>query len=165
MKRQRGVCSSICRISGAILVALGLLGCASTGTDSRSNWTGPTVVQPIQTKPWQYRQLPGKTLLTKHYAIHTTIDDEQFLDRLPQVLEGAHEQYEKLAPGLPSSDRQMDCYLFSRRPEWVMFTRDNTPKEDAPTYLRINRGGYTRGDWYVAYFIGDAGTYSVSAHE
>jgi len=26
--------------------------------------------------------------------------------------------------------------------------------EDATVYLQINRGGYTVGDWFVAYFLG-----------
>ena len=58
----------------------------------------------------------------------------------------------------------MDCYLFQTRSQWANFTESHTGA-DAPIYLQINRGGYTVRDWYVAYFIGDVGTYSVAAHE
>jgi hypothetical protein len=58
----------------------------------------------------------------------------------------------------------MKCYVFARRFEWNEFTRQHTG-DDASIYLKINRGGYTVRDWYVAYFIGDAGTYAVAAHE
>ena len=58
----------------------------------------------------------------------------------------------------------MACYLFQTRDEWAAFTRTRTGA-DAAIYLQINRGGYTVRDWYVAYFIGDLGTYSVAAHE
>jgi hypothetical protein len=58
----------------------------------------------------------------------------------------------------------MACYLFQTREQWAAFTRTRTGA-DAAIYLQINRGGYTVRDWYVAYFIGDLGTYSVAAHE
>jgi hypothetical protein len=141
-----------------------MVGCQATGGDSPRTWEGPTSAQAVKTQPWQYRDVAGKTLVTPHYLIHTTIDDEQFLDRLPQVMEGALEQYRQLAPDVKMSEQPMECFLFSRRPEWAMFTREHTGM-DAKVYLQINRGGYTIHDWFVAYFIGDSGTYSVSAHE
>ena len=58
----------------------------------------------------------------------------------------------------------MECYLFQYRNEWAKFTERHTGA-DAPIYLQINRGGYTFGDKYVAFFIGDLQTYSVAAHE
>ena len=58
----------------------------------------------------------------------------------------------------------MQCYLFKDRSEWAVFTKSRTGA-DANIYLQIGRGGYTVGDWYVAYFVGDVGTYSVAAHE
>jgi hypothetical protein len=69
-----------------------------------------------------------------------------------------------LTPGVPLSTTPMECYVFARRPQWVEFTRQHTG-QDAAVYLQINRGGYTIRDWFVAYYIGDAGTNSVAAHE
>jgi hypothetical protein len=145
-----------------------LAGCQTP--PQHATWEGPSVIratsisQAARSTPWSYRDQKGRILNTEHYQIRTTIDDEHFLERLPLVMEGALEQYQRLAPGLPVSDQPMQCWLFNRRPEWASFTREHTG-EDAETYLRINRGGYTIRDWFVAYFIGDAGTFSVSAHE
>jgi hypothetical protein len=58
----------------------------------------------------------------------------------------------------------MDCYVFAERTEWARFTAAKTG-QDAAVYLQINRGGYTRLDWFVAYYIGDNGTFAVAAHE
>jgi hypothetical protein len=58
----------------------------------------------------------------------------------------------------------MDCYVFETHDQWAQFTAKYTGP-DAKIYLQINRGGYTLRDWYVSYYIGDAGTYSVASHE
>jgi hypothetical protein len=150
------------RFAAGLFIALFAFGCASG--HSHDSWTGPAVAVPVRTEAWQYEGQSGKTLFTPHYTIHTTIDDEHFLQRLPQVMEGGFQQYQMLAPEVKFSDHPMECYLFSRRGEWADFTREHTGM-DAKIYLQINRGGYTIRDWFVAYFIGDAGTYSVSAHE
>lgn len=129
-------------------------------------------VQPVQpaapaslsTSAWTFDGRPGRVIQTAHYRIHTTLDDEEFLDSLSQVMEGALEHYHQLTPGVRLTDEPMECYIFSRRPEWAQFTRQHTG-DDAAVYLQINRGGYTVKDWFVAYFIGDVGTYSVAAHE
>jgi hypothetical protein len=164
MKRQRGAQFDIICVSMALLVTLALAGCQSTGGEPQTGWSGPSAPEPVKTAPWQYRENPGRTLETRHYAIHTTISDDQFLDKLAQVMEGALAQYRQLAPGLPENDRPMDCYVFASRPEWIAFTKEHTGY-DAPVYLRINRGGYTRGDWFVAYYIEPSSTFSVAAHE
>ena len=36
---------------------------------------------------------------------------------------------------------------------------------DAAIYLQITRGGYTIGDWFVSYYVGENATYSVASHE
>jgi len=165
MKRQRRLPATL--FSLAVLSAflsLNLTGCESTGASAGRKWAGPSVAQPVRSEAWQYRTDAGKSLLSPHYVIHTTIEDEKFLERLPQVMEGALTQYQNLAPDVKLSDRPMECYLFSQRNQWATFTREHTGM-DAKVYLQINRGGYTIRDWFVAYFIGDAGTYSVSAHE
>ena len=73
-------------------------------------------------------------------------------------------EYQKIAPGVPITDKPMECYLFGSRGEWIAFTRQHTGVE-ANIYLQINRGGYTIRDWYVAYYIGSSATCSVAAHE
>jgi hypothetical protein len=69
-----------------------------------------------------------------------------------------------LTPSTPQNTEPMKCYVFSKRKEWDAFTRENTGAR-ANVYLQITRGGYTIGDWFVAYYIGQAATCSVTAHE
>jgi hypothetical protein len=118
----------------------------------------------VDAHPWNY---PGKTssvLRTEHYAIHTTITDREFLAAVSQLMEGAYSQYRLLTPNVVPSPQPMDCYLFAQRPEWAQFTASRCG-QDAAVYLQINRGGYTVRDWFVAYYIGDTGTFAVAAHE
>ena len=132
------------------LIALLLSGCSSS---KHSAWQGPTSVQPVAYEPWGYHDLPGLTVKTKHYAIHSTIENKEFLDRLAQVMEGAYTQYQKVAPGVRTSDRPMDCFVFANRNEWAAFTREHTG-EDSKVYLKINKGGYTVRDWHLRLVLG-----------
>jgi hypothetical protein len=101
---------------------------------------------------------------TLHYAIHTTIADEDVRRMLPQVMEGAFTQYRLLAPDVPISSKPMDCFIFFSRDQWNDFTRANTGSNSV-VYLQIRRGGYALGDRYVSYYIGTRATASVAAHE
>src|SRR5207247_1086742 len=92
------------------------------------------------------------------------IADEDFTDTLAQTLEGAYGHYHMLTPSVPETREPMKCYVFARRQEWASFTSEKTGA-DAAVYLQITRGGYTIRDWFVAYYIGQAATCSVTAHE
>ena len=140
----------------------GCAGGAAPGADRRG-WTGPAAASPVRTIAWAYNDTRGVVLETAHYQIHTTITDEDVLQRLPQVLEGAYAQYQSFAVAPPSS-RPMKCYVFGKRSEWADFTKRNTGADSA-VYLQITRGGYCIGDWFVSYYVGDNATYSVAAHE
>jgi hypothetical protein len=145
------------------LLALLLLsagGCASTG----SELTGPPEPARIRVEPWSYEGKPAKRIVTPHYVIYTTVNDAEIVASIGQLMEGALSQYRRLAPAVAPSDKPMECFLFQSRHQWAAFTKGKTGA-DAAIYLQINRGGYTVGDWYVAYFIGDVGTLSVAAHE
>lgn len=146
------------------LIALLLLCSASGCATSPAGFTGPSSPARVSVERWSFNGNPGRRLTTPHYVIYTTVQDEDLVRSLGQLMEGALTQYRRLAPGIPASDRPMECFLFQSRDEWAAFTRGKTGA-DAAIYLQINRGGYTVGDWYVAYFIGDLGTLSVAAHE
>ena len=142
-------------------------GCSSSSSSSSTSrhggWTGPSAASPVKTSKWEYNDSPGIVLDTAHYQIHTTIDDQDVLKRLPQVLEGAYAQYQNFAVTAPSS-KPLKCYVFGKRSEWADFTSRNTGN-DAGIYLQITRGGYCIGDWFVSYYVGDNASYSVAAHE
>jgi hypothetical protein len=146
------------------ILVLALLGAGCTPTSDRQALLNGGLPVPKTISPWTFDGRPARLVTTQHYALHTTLDDEDLIDRLAQVMEGAFKQYQQLAPVAQVSDNPMDCYIFSLRTQWAKFTEQHTGA-DAEIYLQINRGGYTIRDWYVAYFIGDVGTYSVAAHE
>ena len=126
--------------------------------------TGPAAPVPLQLENWDVNGSPGCRVLSPHYVVYSTVPDRQMLTRVGELLEGALSVYQSMAPDIPGSDRPMECYLFATRPQWVSFTKAHTG-DDAAIYLRVNRGGYTIGDWFVAYWIGETGTFSVAAHE
>jgi hypothetical protein len=143
------------------------MGCASAPADAPFRgirWDGPVAPAEISRGPWSYDNTPGEVLRTEHYEIYTTIEDRDLRTQLAQVMEGAHAQYRKLAPGIPHTDAPLLCFVFGKRSQWEAFTRANTGA-DSPIYLQINRGGFTIRDWYVAYDIGETATLSVAAHE
>lgn len=145
---------------------LTLVACAAQQASSDDHWTGPAVLASVNIDDVLSANPAGaKEIRTEHYTIYSTIQDRpDLLNRVGQLMEGAYGVYKTLAPTVPPTNHPMLCYLFNTRLEWIDFTRLRTGR-DASIYLQITRGGYTLHDWYVAYFIGDIGTYSVAAHE
>jgi hypothetical protein len=141
---------------------LALAGCSA----SRLNVEQPAVAAPPQTHVSSevVEGTPGARVALPHYLIHTTIPDPYALRRIGQVLEGARHAYRSLAPEIPPSPLAMECFIFETRAQWAAYTRAHTG-DDAAIYLRVNRGGYTVNDKFVAYWIGETGTFSVAAHE
>ena len=113
---------------------------------------------------WTYDDHPGRIITTPHYRIFTTIADAQTTSELATLMELALVQYQKVAPAAPLSAEPMPCYFFAQRDEWADYTRHHTGVF-APLYLKINRGGYTINDTFVAFMIGNSGTFAVAAHE
>ena len=126
--------------------------------------SGPSEPARIRVEKWYFEGKPAKKVVTPHYLIYTTVEDPEIVESVGQLMEGALSQYRRLVPSVAVTDKPMECYLFQSRHQWAAFTKGKTGA-DAAIYLQINRGGYTVGDWYVAYFIGELGTYSVAAHE
>jgi hypothetical protein len=138
-----------------------LVGCAHT---DRVRPTQLNESAPTEFEPWAVEGSPGYRVSLPHYVIYSTIADHQTLVRIGQVMEGALIAYRNLTPQVPPTNRPMESFLFQTRTQWAAYTRAHTG-EDAAIYLRVNRGGYTVGDKFVAYWIGDVGTFSVAAHE
>jgi hypothetical protein len=145
-----------------VIALVGLLaflaGCAATNRGAGP----PSAI--IRVDPWIFEGDSGAAIVTRHYVIYTTISDEPFREAFARLMEGALRQYSQLSPGIPLTQRPMECYVFNSRREWATFTSEKTGA-DAAIYLHISRGGYTVRDWYVAFNIGENGTLSVAAHE
>jgi hypothetical protein len=146
---------------------IGLLTLALTACEQSQStgWDGPKMLATVNVADVGNSAPKLKLVTTQHYKIFTTIDDRpDMLDRMAQLMEGAFIAYQGMVPEVTPTNYPMQCYLFATRLQWATFTRQHTGA-DAPVYLQITRGGYTIHDWYVAYYIGDIGTYSVAAHE
>ncbi len=142
--------------------ALALAGCS--GSNNLGQWAGPAAPITSDVGTWAYDDQPAKMLISAHYQIHTTIEDDETIQQLPQLMEGALTRYHEFTPGLPLTGRPMDCYIFRTRTEWNDFTQRRTG-QDSAIYMQIRSGGYTVNDLFVSYYIGRASTYSVAAHE
>lgn len=150
----------VARMLPLILTCLVLTSCAAES--SKPVWTDAPAVDRIE--PISIDGTPGVRLILPHYQIRSTLADPAELHRLGRIMETALQAYRRLAPELPISSRPMDCYIFATRAQWSAYTKAHSGP-DAPIYLRVNRGGYTIGDVFVAYWIGDIATDSVAAHE
>lgn len=141
--------------------ALALL-CVACGCASSHSAALPSEI--LHLDPWTFDGAQGSTVLTKHYVIYTTIADDRWLDAFARLMEAALAAYSRLTPGVQLTQRPMECFVFASRRQWEAFTREKTGA-DAAIYLHITRGGYTVRNWFVAFNIGEAGTFSVAAHE
>jgi hypothetical protein len=146
-----------------LFIFIALAGCA-TNPPCPPSWLGPTSAAPLSTAPWKFEDTTAECLITPHYRIYTTVHDQILVDQIGQLMEGALPQYAALGGGIKPGQKPMVCYLFANRPQWANQTRESAG-ENAKLYLQVNRGGYTYNDVYVAFFLGEAGTYSVTAHE
>ena len=152
------------RLTACTALSLVLAGCSIAPNPTLGHWEGPKLLSSSSIEAWNFRGEPAKRIRSPHYMIYTTIVDAEVTALLPQVMEGALAQYKKVAPVASPTDAPMECYVFANRMEWEAFTRANTGDE-APIYLQIRRGGYAKGDKFVAYYIGRYATASVAAHE
>ncbi len=149
-------------LESVLFVALMLGGCASKS--DLGQWDGPQKMSTARVVEWTYGEEKARLVQSAHYHIYTTIAEEDTLDLLPQVMEGALQMYRQLSPEVALTDRPLDCFIFRWRSEWDSYTQRHTGS-DAKIYLQIRSGGYTLHDRYVAYYIGRLGTFSVASHE
>lgn len=114
--------------------------------------------------PWTYLGMKGRRLLTRHYALHTTEDHPELLERLPRFLEAAITNYTTAFGPLPDPLDPMDTYFFAHRWQWERATQQ-TMGAQADVFLRIQRGGFAAGGKGIYYNIGPRDSFSVAAHE
>ncbi len=118
----------------------------------------------VEKQPWRFGQAEGTRLITPHYNIHITVQNELLLDVLPNFLETAHQLYMQLLPVEDPAETRSNLYIFHTRNEWERFTRRFSPAR-ADTYLRIRSGGYAEPKGTVLYYLGRYITLAVIAHE
>src|SRR5688500_10888014 len=125
------------RVSGVLMAAALLLGLWA-------GMSGGCAAAGVESTAWQGGPEHGRTVMTDHYALHTTIEDAFFLRELAESMELSHELYTRLAP-LSRKPRRLSGYVYAYRDEWAEYT-EATAGALAPIYLQIHRGGYAHGD-------------------
>ena len=130
---------------------------------SLSLLAGGCTGQALQSTAWPGGPEHGRTILTEHYAIHTTIEDGPFITALAETMERSHAIYSELAP-LPDPPRRLDAYVYAYRDEWADYT-EATAGALAPVYLQIHRGGYAHGEVFATFYHGHPQTLAVCRHE
>jgi hypothetical protein len=122
----------------------------------------------IARQPWAFAEAQGVVLATPHYRIHTTIDDERILQRLPVFLERALAHYTSALADLPLPTEPLDTYLFRTRSQWQLKTQQLLP-DQADLFSNLGRGGFTTRGTSVLYYIDWYGytrdTFAIAAHE
>ncbi len=119
--------------------------------------------EPLNSQPWVSAEGRGRIILTDHYAIYTTIDENLYQHLLVRVLESTHDRMTAMIPGFRDA-RRLDCYIFASRGQWESYTRARAGS-NAPIYLQIASGGYSQEGVFAGYDIGQEQTLSVVAHE
>ncbi len=115
--------------------------------------------------PFTVEESPGGLIYrTPSYVIHSTLPDTRLRALLPPFQELALEHYRTAIVQLPSPTGLMTTYAFGKRDEWVRHAEADLG-DDAATYRRLGRGGYTRRGVSVLYDIGYFDTLTIVAHE
>ena len=117
-----------------------------------------------EVEPWSEEHLPGITITTDHYEIHTTLLDPLMLRQVPAFMESAYREYQNQLPKPIDTKTRLTIYLFGTREQWEGFTKKFVGRQWRH-YLKIRKGAYYLNGACVAYNIGRKKTFGVLAHE
>ncbi len=153
---------SFVRAGLAVVAAALAAGCAGRAAGPRAS---PAVVSPVfTTEGWEYAGHQGKLVRTPSYRLFTTAADPDLVEQMPWFLESALERYTTAFGPLPRPTLRLDTFLMGDRDQWSSLTRQVMGSE-APTYLRIERGGFASGGRALLWTIGRRDTLAIAAHE
>ncbi len=149
-------CGKTCCGAAVCYAAILQFGCAAGEKKS-------AVHTVVQSEPWKEEGFAGRRLVTTHFELLTTLDDAEFVDALPGILEAAHGQFVQVMPGA-DAPRRLTTYLFKSRPEWAGFCRERWPGR-SDTVMHIHLGGYTEGDTSASFFADRTTALATLVHE
>jgi len=115
-------------------------------------------------EPWSFRGHRGSLITTPNYRLYSTCTDQALVSQLPGFLERALTEYTTAFGPLPKPTLHLDTFLLADRSQWEALTRQLMGAE-APTYLRIERGGFASGGRAVLLPLGPRDTFAIAAHE
>ena len=116
---------------------------------------------------WQFGPFDGKILVTQNYRVHTTLERESSLARVPVFVESALAHYRSALGELPAPPKPMSTYLFQTRDQWEAQMHQLLPSE-AGAFHNLGRGGLTTQGKAILYYIdrrGMSDTLAITAHE
>ena len=162
-----------------VLAALGVLQVACTGQGRQA--VAPATVAPtstaagalpaslatspvVSTRSWTWESTNGIEVDTQHWSIKSSLRSANFLGALPGFYEAALANYRTGLVPLPAPPKRMEACLFGTRDEWARYTQHRLG-DDAATYLKMGRGGFTTAGEAVLYDIGPRDTLAIAAHE
>src|SRR5437016_2478446 len=100
------------RAAVAPVLALLLVGCAHRVP---SVLEGPAVPASVRVDHGSYETGESSRVITPHYLVYSTIEDDTLLAKIGELMEGALGEYRRIAPELPLTDKPMECHLFASR--------------------------------------------------
>jgi hypothetical protein len=152
-------------LAAALLLCTSLAAC--TQTPPR---TSPSMLRAagerhiLSQEPWEFGGHTGTLTRTSAYRIFSTADDPALTTHLPAFLEECLERYTTEFGPLPQPTLKLDTFLMGDRPQWARLTRQ-LMGDEADTYLRIERGGFSSGGRAILWEIGRRDTFAIAAHE
>ncbi len=115
-------------------------------------------------KPWEWKTFHGEEYDLGSAMLRSTLRDPMLRDRVIDFLPQMMANYRTALVPLAAPRDAPVFYIFGTRNEWMSFTRLRIPNE-AATYEKIGRGGYTIEGESVLYDLGRFDTFTIAAHE
>ncbi len=146
------------------VVALLPLGCSSGSSPEPIVRASPVQRFVAERQRWSYHGNDGWVYYTPGATIRTTITDRQMLIRIPAFVELAQLHARTALTTLPAPSEPVNTFFLGSRSQWETMTRALL-KDQAPVYLAIERGGYSKGTTGVYYDLGPRDSFTIAAHE
>lgn len=118
----------------------------------------------VQSEPWTLDTTAGRVLSTPNVRLYTTSNKDFLLDNMPTFVEAAAAHYRTSLGPLPEPRSTMEIYMLDTRPQWERMT-ERIMGDQASTYLRIQKGGFSFEGRAILYDIGRRDTFTITAHE
>ncbi|MSR41086.1 MAG: DUF1570 domain-containing protein [Phycisphaerales bacterium] len=122
-----------------------------------------TTVEPIAV-PWAWKTFQGEEYDLGSVVLRSTLRDPLLRDRVLSFLPLMMDHYRTALVPLAAPRDAPLFFIFGTRNEWMAYTRLRIPNE-AATYEKIGRGGYTIEGESVLYDLGRFDTFTIVAHE
>ena len=118
----------------------------------------------FEIQDWNFGKQPGSKVITEHYEIYTTLQHRVLLEALPDFVEAAYANYQRLVTPVRQPEGRMRVYLLASRTQWETFTRRFTGSR-ADKFLKVHNGGYSERGVSVIEYVSHDVTFPLFAHE